>query len=44
VFHVAARALAAQGLSIFGDHSDVMARAPDGFAMLCASELGAGGA
>ena len=25
VFHVAARALAAQGLSIFGDHSDVMA-------------------
>ena len=25
VFHVAARSLAAQGLSIFGDHSDVMA-------------------
>ena len=31
VFHVAARALAAQGLSIFGDHQDVMAVRPDGF-------------
>jgi len=28
VFHVAARSLAAQGLSIFGDHSDVMATRP----------------
>ena len=28
VFHVAARSLAAQGLSIFGDHQDVMAVAP----------------
>jgi pyruvate-ferredoxin/flavodoxin oxidoreductase len=28
VFHVAARSLAAQGLSIFGDHQDVMAPAP----------------
>lgn len=35
VFHIAARALAAQGLSIFGDHSDVMACRSTGFAMLC---------
>ena len=35
VFHVAARSLAAQGLSIFGDHSDVMAARATGFAMLC---------
>jgi pyruvate-ferredoxin/flavodoxin oxidoreductase len=34
VMHVAARALAAQGLSIFGDHSDVMATRGAGFAML----------
>ncbi len=34
VFHVAARSLAAQGLSIFGDHSDVMAVRATGFAML----------
>jgi pyruvate-ferredoxin/flavodoxin oxidoreductase len=34
VFHVAARSLAAQGLSIFGDHSDVMAVRQTGFAML----------
>ena len=34
VFHVAARALAAQGLSIFGDHQDVMAARQTGFAML----------
>ncbi len=34
VFHVAARALAAQGLSIFGDHSDVMAVRSTGFALL----------
>ncbi|HYL74747.1 MAG TPA: pyruvate:ferredoxin (flavodoxin) oxidoreductase [Bryobacteraceae bacterium] len=34
VFHVAARALAAQGLSIFGDHQDVMAVRQTGFAML----------
>jgi hypothetical protein len=31
VFHVAARSLAAQGLSIFGDHSDVMAVRQTGF-------------
>src|SRR5262245_18084114 len=34
VFHVAARSLAAQGLSIFGDHSDVMAVRQPGFALL----------
>jgi pyruvate-ferredoxin/flavodoxin oxidoreductase len=34
VFHVAARALAAQGLSIFGDHSDVAAVRNTGFAQL----------
>ncbi len=32
VIHVAARAIAAQGLSIFGDHQDAMASAPTGFA------------
>ncbi|MEG2809053.1 MAG: pyruvate:ferredoxin (flavodoxin) oxidoreductase [Akkermansia sp.] len=37
VFHVAARALAAQGLSIFGDHSDVMSVRSCGWAMLCGS-------
>jgi pyruvate-ferredoxin/flavodoxin oxidoreductase len=36
VFHVAARSLAAQGLSIFGDHSDVMAVRATGFALLAA--------
>ncbi|MFN7624034.1 MAG: pyruvate:ferredoxin (flavodoxin) oxidoreductase, partial [Acidobacteriota bacterium] len=39
VFHVAARALAAQGLSSFGDHSDVMATRATGWAMLCASSV-----
>src|SRR5690606_40351555 len=34
VFHVSARSLAAQGLSIFGDHSDVMATRSTGFALL----------
>ncbi|HHV21574.1 MAG TPA: pyruvate:ferredoxin (flavodoxin) oxidoreductase, partial [Propionibacterium sp.] len=34
VFHVAARSLAAQGLSIFGDHQDVMAVRQTGFALL----------
>jgi len=34
VIHVAARSLAAQGLSIFGDHSDVMAVRQTGFALL----------
>lgn len=32
VFHVSARAIAAQALSIFGDHQDVMAARPTGFA------------
>src|SRR5580692_10473314 len=34
VLHVAARSLAAQGLSIFGDHSDVMAVRQTGFALV----------
>ncbi|MBN2172672.1 MAG: pyruvate:ferredoxin (flavodoxin) oxidoreductase [Bacteroidales bacterium] len=34
VFHVSARSLAAQALSIFGDHSDVMSTRQAGFAML----------
>lgn len=34
VFHVAARSLAAQGLSIFGDHQDIMAVRSTGFALL----------
>ena len=37
VFHVAARSLAAQALSIFGDHQDVMAARTTGFAMLASS-------
>src|SRR5215207_1674786 len=39
VFHVAARALAAQGLSIFGDHSDVMATRATGFALLASASV-----
>jgi pyruvate-ferredoxin/flavodoxin oxidoreductase len=39
VFHVAARSLAAQGLSIFGDHSDVMATRATGFALLCSASV-----
>ncbi|MDR2732077.1 MAG: pyruvate:ferredoxin (flavodoxin) oxidoreductase [Fibromonadaceae bacterium] len=39
VFHVSARALAMQGLSIFGDHSDVMACRQTGFAMLASSSV-----
>ncbi len=35
VFHVSARSLAAQALSIFGDHSDVMATRQTGWALLC---------
>ena len=37
--HVAARSLAAQGLSIFGDHSDVMATRNTGFALLCSNSV-----
>ncbi len=39
VMHVAARSLAAQGLSIFGDHSDVMAVRQTGFAMLASASV-----
>ena len=39
VFHVSARSLAAQALSIFGDHSDVMATRSTGFAMLCSNSV-----
>ena len=39
VFHVAARSLATQGLSIFGDHSDVMSARMTGFAMLCSCSV-----
>ena len=39
VIHVAARSLAAQGLSIFGDHSDVMAVRATGFALLSAGSV-----
>ncbi len=39
VFHVAARAVATQALSIFGDHSDVMAVRSTGFAMLSSSSV-----
>ncbi len=35
VFHIASRSLACQALSIFGDHSNVMAARMTGFAMLC---------
>jgi len=37
VFHIAARSLACQALSIFGDHSDVMSARMTGFAMLCSN-------
>ncbi|MBE6384640.1 MAG: pyruvate:ferredoxin (flavodoxin) oxidoreductase [Lentisphaerae bacterium] len=39
VFHVSARALAAQSLSIFGDHSDVMACRATGYAMTSAASI-----
>ncbi|WP_193175821.1 pyruvate:ferredoxin (flavodoxin) oxidoreductase [Oricola nitratireducens] len=39
VFHVAARSVATQALSIFGDHSDVMAIRPTGFAMLASNSV-----
>lgn len=39
VFHVSARSLAAQALSIFGDHSDVNAARATGFAMLCSASV-----
>ncbi len=39
VFHVSARSLAAQALSIFGDHSDVMATRSTGFALLASNSV-----
>jgi pyruvate-ferredoxin/flavodoxin oxidoreductase len=39
VFHVSARSLAAQALSIFGDHSDVMSTRQSGFAMLATGSV-----
>ena len=39
VFHVSARSLAAQALSIFGDHSDVMSTRQTGFAMLATGSV-----
>jgi pyruvate-ferredoxin/flavodoxin oxidoreductase len=39
VFHVAARAIAAQALSIFGDHADVMAARATGWAMLASNSV-----
>ena len=39
VFHVSARSLAAQALSIFGDHSDVMSARQTGFAMLATGSV-----
>jgi pyruvate-ferredoxin/flavodoxin oxidoreductase len=39
VFHVSARSVAAQALSIFGDHSDVMATRSTGFAMVASNSV-----
>ncbi len=39
VFHVSARSLACQGLSIFGDHSDVMSIRQTGFALLASDSV-----
>jgi pyruvate-ferredoxin/flavodoxin oxidoreductase len=39
VFHVAARSLASQALSIFGDHTDVMSVRQTGFAMLASNSV-----
>jgi pyruvate-ferredoxin/flavodoxin oxidoreductase len=39
VFHIAARSLAAQGLSIFGDHADVMAARQTGWAMIASNSV-----
>ncbi|MDI6871368.1 MAG: pyruvate:ferredoxin (flavodoxin) oxidoreductase [Bacillota bacterium] len=39
VFHVSARALATHALSIFGDHSDVMATRQTGFALLASASV-----
>lgn len=39
VFHVASRSLATSALSIFGDHADVMAVRPSGFALFCSGSV-----
>ncbi len=39
VFHIAARAIAAQGLSIYGDHQDVMATRQTGWAMISSGSV-----
>ncbi len=39
VFHIAARSLAAQALSIFGDHSDVMAARATGCGFICSASV-----
>jgi pyruvate-ferredoxin/flavodoxin oxidoreductase len=39
VFHVTARAIACQGLSIFGDHSDIYAARQTGWGMLCSENV-----
>src|ERR1700733_3444 len=39
VFHIAARAIATQALSIFGDHTDVMSARTTGFALLSSSSV-----
>jgi pyruvate-ferredoxin/flavodoxin oxidoreductase len=39
VFHIAARSLATEALSIFGDHSDVMSARSTGWAMLCSASV-----
>ena len=39
VFHVSARAVACQALSIFGDHSDVMATRSTGFGLFCSGNI-----
>lgn len=39
VFHVSARALASHALSIFGDHQDVMAARPTGFALFATGSV-----
>jgi pyruvate-ferredoxin/flavodoxin oxidoreductase len=39
VFHVTARSIAAQGLSIFGDHADIYAARQTGWGMLCSQNV-----
>jgi len=39
VFHITARSIACQGLSIFGDHGDIMAARQTGWSMLCSKNV-----